>query len=695
MQSFSARVSAAILLVVSLTLCAVFIALSLPLPEPSLRLHNDRIQLHTDDGWQEVTVFHTSAAAVLPSPQLMIDEPDVLPTHTEVNALMASIGQLTQGLQAGELQAGTKVGMQPLTLTPRRFADLPAGYWMQQISASLGLVICLLVWLPGRIALGRAGFILTGFGYFLLTSAAAVYSTRELFIGESLFRVLHSGNLLGVELFMAGMMVFLWNYPRILMPRWLSLLLMLSPIPFMAFALLQWVDELAWTVYMPFTLMLAIAMAGLITQWVRSRQDLQQRAALRWILLFMASITLPGVLKLYTEVPQALMHSAFVVMYAGMMVAVMYHRLFDIDRWSRKLWSWFLGGLAVVLVDFSVAGLIGLSHQYSLAIAVALVGWLWFPLRQRLWQRLFAHNDTGLQDWLARSLPELLTEDAGSTTDSRLLGALRAVFRPLEIRVVPQSLQEHRIARGGDLMQLALGERSSIEIVHPAEGRRLFRDNDLQVAGLVLSLDELVYRSRAAHAEGRLAGTLEERSRIRQDLHDDLGAKLLRLLHRSGAENQPLVREAIRDLRQLLNTSLAATQDLHTVVRGWQDEAAERCRDHDVVLDWSEDIGGGTLSETRSRHLEMALRESLSNALRHLQTPEIRVQCIQQGGSLSLQIENDAQTEAEPVVAEGNGLGLDHIRQRLALAGGTADITDRVAGEQRQWCVLLQLPLVN
>ena len=72
MQSFSARVSAAILLVVSLTLCAVFIALSLPLPEPSLRLHNDRIQLHIDDGWQEVTAFHTSAAAVLPSPQLII-----------------------------------------------------------------------------------------------------------------------------------------------------------------------------------------------------------------------------------------------------------------------------------------------------------------------------------------------------------------------------------------------------------------------------------------------------------------------------------------------------------------------------------------------------------------------------------------------------------------------------------------------
>ena len=79
----------------------------------------------------------------------------------------------------------------------------------------------------------------------------------------------------------------------------------------------------------------------------------------------------------------------------------------------------------------------------------------------------------------------------------------------------------------------------------------------------------LLRLSRRAMEEGLIEGAQGERNRIRQDLHDDLGAKLLRLLHRSQSDNQPLVREAIRDLRQLLNTSLSGSVSLQAAVSNW------------------------------------------------------------------------------------------------------------------------------
>ncbi|MEK9711999.1 MAG: hypothetical protein VW258_05490, partial [Thalassolituus sp.] len=183
-------------------------------------------------------------------------------------------------------------------------------------------------------------------------------------------------------------------------------------------AVFQVFDELLYTVYLPFGLLLLTAIAGMIQQFRKSAGDsatnTENRAILRWILLFIAATTIPSVLKLYTDIPQSVMIASFVFVYAGMMIAITRHRMFDIERWSYKLWIWFAGGMAVLLADVAIASAIGMSQTMTLAISLAVIGWLYFPVRQLLWRRFFTRKEHQLQDWLTQSLPELLRAQQGS-----------------------------------------------------------------------------------------------------------------------------------------------------------------------------------------------------------------------------------------------------------------------------------------
>ena len=145
--------------------------------------------------------------------------------------------------------------------------------------------------------------------------------------------------------------------------------------------------------------------------------------------------------------------------------------------------------------------------------------------------------------------------DAQNVSDSRsgVEEALQAVFDPLFMEPAPLASSQITIINKGQSLSVPepLEQRSWL-LHHPKHGERLFNRQDTRIASLVLSLHQLVSQAKLAHAKG----AREERLRIRRDMHDDLGAKLLQLLHRSTDTTKPLVREAIHDLRDLLKLSL-------------------------------------------------------------------------------------------------------------------------------------------
>ena len=117
---------------------------------------------------------------------------------------------------------------------------------------------------------------------------------------------------------------------------------------------------------------------------------------------------------------------------------------------------------------------------------------------------------------------------------------------------------------GNRLLVPDTGQPHHFELLHPHGGQRVFSRHDVDTGKLVLALHALVEQTRTAVEEG----ASEERKRIRRDMHDDLGAKLLHLLHKSPADSKPLVREAIVDLRDLLKAMEGHSLSLDAAVNG-------------------------------------------------------------------------------------------------------------------------------
>jgi signal transduction histidine kinase len=711
MRSIQSRVLLSIFVPVSLLILVLGVALSLPQSNLDFAAVDDQlvVRLASKDQ-QRVSGFSSGSGDFMAaSGDLIIEEPDVLPTVTEYHDLLMRIDTLDRWATQSGLSAKTDQGEIDLIFEQRRISDLPFLFWLQLICSLIALVICALVWIPGKLSSGMLGFLITGLGYAIYASAAAIYSTRNLLIGHDLFFNLSLLNLFGSTFFGVGLVVFLWNHPKKLLPNWLIGLLVAYPFVALLLARFDLVETLATLRYLPHMLLLSGALIGLGLQWRAARGKPRDKVTISWMLIsvlagptvFIVAIAIPVLLGLSPPASQGVVFTAFLLMFVSLFFAVTRSQVFDLARWSASLWRWLLGGLAVLAVDALLASMVSLSGPATLSLSLALVGWLYFPLRQFVWKRFFFRGSTGLDDWLERALPELIDETQDAGQQSRLTGAFLAVFKPMSHETGPINTQKPVIEGSGlRLCVPLLAEGYELRLSHADEGHRLFGPKDKRTAALILELDALVQRSVRAKSEG----ALEERTRIMRDLHDDLGAKLTRIMHRSEAVNKSLVREAIGDLRLLLTTQNHSSQTLQCLFARIQAEAEARAFEQQVTLVWQQDELSGSMDAGYAMQLSSAVREGVSNALKNYHSPKIEINVRCTDGLLEVQISNDTQAaksfesvagNVEGVDVQGeSGMGLGNLKSRMQQIGGSVHIDQQLLpGELLLWKLTLILPL--
>lgn len=196
-----------------------------------------------------------------------------------------------------------------------------------------------------------------------------------------------------------------------------------------------------------------------------------------------------------------------------------------------------------------------------------------------------------------------------------------------------------------------------------------------------------------------------ERERIARDLHDVLGhtlsvivlkselaGRLLELDLAAGegrtATSLTRARVEIGDVERTARTALAEVREAIGGYRarglGAEIEAArETLATAGVTLQTEGDLSHTPLTAAEETVLALALREAVTNIVRHARASECRLRIVVEGGMHRLSIEDDGQH-----AASGEGNGLRGMRERVESLGGQLSLT-REGGTQ----LLIELPL--
>ena len=265
------------------------------------------------------------------------------------------------------------------------------------------------------------------------------------------------------------------------------------------------------------------------------------------------------------------------------------------------------------------------------------------------------------------------------------LELFHAVFQPLVARHEPGFTHTTRWYEGGAglLVPLAVepvsgsstsqfddGDRPEPRLIvlrFAERGKRLFTAEDARLA------DRIVEQLRRAVAHDRAIeqGRSEERGRIAQDLHDDIGARLLTLMYKApNSEMEDYVRHTLQDLKTLTRGLAATTHLLSHAAGEWKADIAQRLAPTGCTLEWSftQDMDI-QLNVVQWSGLTRILRELVSNIIAHARATHATIHAELVNGRLNLTV-TDNGVGGTPK-DWSTGLGLGGIRKRVRLLGGT------------------------
>ena len=614
----------------------------------------------------------------------LIEEPDFFDTYAEMATFFKRQSALSALLHVGPVtlvwREGQGDGEMHTSITPqaRPVSSLPAPFWFQLGVGFAALLIAAWVLVLRPDYWGARLFALTGLAFPVFTTAAAIYSSRELALPGELFRALSSINHAGANLFGCALAGLFLIYPQPLVrPRTLLWLPALFGLWWLADAL-RWAPDQDWGSRLPIMAQLLMAIGAGLVQWRKSRQRPLDRAALRWFALsslvgaslFILTVYVPSMLGWFEPLPQGYAFGFFLLMYVGIALGLRRYRLFDLDEWAYRVWLWLVGVLAVVAMDAALL-YAGVNQTLSLGVTLLLCGGVYFPFRQWLWQRLLSRHEPKIE-LLLPEISRIAFLASAQQQEAAWTAMLRELFDPLEMTPCPTAVACAEVREDGLLLNIpACAGLPALSLRHAGRGAQLFSSRDAQfAAGLCHIMGEMM-SGRTRYEQG----VAQERLRIGRDLHDNIGARLLRMIHQlRGTPTAEVAREAMKDLR----TSIAAL-DAHPVPLGdaladWRAEAEARCEALGCQLHWRqpEDLPALALAPRTKATLEAVLREILTNALKHAAPSEITVAMALDKERLSVSIANDG-TIADPRSWK-EGYGLRNIRSRLAELGASLEL---------------------
>jgi two-component system, NarL family, sensor histidine kinase DesK len=171
---------------------------------------------------------------------------------------------------------------------------------------------------------------------------------------------------------------------------------------------------------------------------------------------------------------------------------------------------------------------------------------------------------------------------------------------------------------------------------------------------------------------------IAERERISRDLHDLLGHTLSLIAIKAELAGRLLERDTAataKEIRDIEATARHALAEVRSAVTGFRQtgfaqelaQARAALAAADVTLD--ADVQAFAMPATAENVLALALREAVTNILRHARATRCQVSVRQEGGQIVCHIRDDGQAPVDRAALE-RGNGLRGMRERVAAVGG-------------------------
>ncbi|MBM1144474.1 ATP-binding protein [Alcanivorax sp. ZXX171] len=632
---------------------------------------------------------------------LILDEPDTLP-GTDLTRFINEQDTLTQMIGDSPVMIGADGGEIPLHTRAPPLTSLFGNFFLQTAYALISFFIALGIWVVRPEQTAARFFALSGVGVLLNGLPLGIYSSRDLVIDGQLYQVLSALNHAGSLMICASLVSLFWVYPRRL-SRWPT------AVPTLLFVVMAacWVSTLfkvsdgaTTAVYLTIFLSYITGLIFAGMQWRASRSHPTDRAALKWCLLAIFSgtvmliglVTIPPVFGYSPLVPVVIGYAGFLMVYLGLAAGLLRYRLFDVERWWFKTWLWFAAGLIVVAFDLALVFFVNMTSSSALAVSLALSGWLYFPLRQLLWEKVGQRFNTSQDD----ALRELVDTLFAATSEQQIVATwpylLSHTFKPLQVKDHEGAVRTPVISDDGVRMLVpAFGADDKPQMLEfPGGGGRLFSPQDSRMTGLLHDLTRKALQGLRA----RQVGAEMERNRIMRDLHDDLGARLLDLVY---ASDTPACREialsAIEDLRGLVDATSGDSVKLGHLITTCEGEARTRLNEARTSLKWRlvADLPDNQMVSARAvANIMRTLREAITNVIRHAEADKVDVEWRVERNTLIITIADNGDAVDPSEWQPGHGTRTIHTRTG-DLGGKAVWRRNRLGGSRLE--MSLPLPL--
>jgi signal transduction histidine kinase len=158
----------------------------------------------------------------------------------------------------------------------------------------------------------------------------------------------------------------------------------------------------------------------------------------------------------------------------------------------------------------------------------------------------------------------------------------------------------------------------------------------------------------------------QERLKIYRDLHDDVGSRLLSIIHADTDKKLgDMARSALESLRQAVSKANTLDQPLHQLLADIREESELRLQGsgHSVTWQQSENLSQQIIESTLAFNLNRIMKELVSNIIRHARARRVSINIGTSATGLQITVADDG-CGFDLNLAQTTGNGLNNLRSR-------------------------------